>query len=534
MRKLLLLLPLALLLLIAAGCHPSGFRWPSLMPSTPEEDRWIGFGTCSSAIWGGDPMPPEGGEWFNAANVWYHQALQYKMNATWHPGGTECFNIPGGSEFKGPGLMVLYDADHSVCMGDLTCIDYKAFHSTFAPDVEIVMVYFSPYWVNEYPPERRFSWALRQMGEALGLGRHGHTSCLPDPISGQYTIMSLPVLSCPSYQAPLAADVIGLVCDAYDYDCFVQGPSSPASVPPDGDGDGVEDAVDNCPLVPNFPQDDRDIDGQGDACEDDDDNDSIGFLQEPGPVAGCPSAELAPLWSDCMESYLGTDPLDNCPDDPQHDAWPPDLNKDTVVNILDQFTMFPYWLQPAGAGGARFDLNADGTVNVLDVFQMMPHWMGTCVSTESQLVDVIKATEVYKDEDAAAGFKGPVTQEVPGRGAYFVSPSRWDDTLNLLEPEGLIYESTGLNRWRLMGVFYLLPSWLEADIPEGFIGSDDVWAIHDGFCIDADLLPSEGVTEADCGAAGGIWWDEMGHLLVAWLFKFNPDGVFQELNPNDN
>jgi hypothetical protein len=40
-----------------------------------------------------------------------------------------------------------------------------------------------------------------------------------------------------------------------------------ASSQPDGDGDGVPDAEDNCPTVPNPAQTDTDGDGEGDACD---------------------------------------------------------------------------------------------------------------------------------------------------------------------------------------------------------------------------------------------------------------------------
>ena len=130
----------------------------------------------------------------------------------------------------------------------------------------------------------------------------------------------------------------------------------------------------------------------------------------------------------------------------------------------------------------------------------------------------------------AEGFD-QVTQEIPGRGAYFVNADRWDETLDLAQPEGLMYEA-GPSGWRLMGVFYVVPVWAVPAPPEGFIGSADVWAVHDDFCIDAALQAAEGVSEADCGAAGGVWWDEMGHALFGWLFRLNPDGVFQETNPN--
>jgi len=43
----------------------------------------------------------------------------------------------------------------------------------------------------------------------------------------------------------------------------------------DTDGDGVSDAMDNCPMVANADQLDTDGDGMGDACDSDDDNDGV-------------------------------------------------------------------------------------------------------------------------------------------------------------------------------------------------------------------------------------------------------------------
>ena len=57
-------------------------------------------------------------------------------------------------------------------------------------------------------------------------------------------------------------------------------PSNPVSVPGvqcvvDTDGDGVDDARDNCPTVANGDQTDTDNDGIGDACDKDIDNDGV-------------------------------------------------------------------------------------------------------------------------------------------------------------------------------------------------------------------------------------------------------------------
>jgi len=42
---------------------------------------------------------------------------------------------------------------------------------------------------------------------------------------------------------------------------------TPGVAPPDGDGDGIPDDVDDCPAVPNVEQTDTDGDGVGDACD---------------------------------------------------------------------------------------------------------------------------------------------------------------------------------------------------------------------------------------------------------------------------
>lgn len=46
-------------------------------------------------------------------------------------------------------------------------------------------------------------------------------------------------------------------------------------VPPDTDNDGIPDAQDNCPAIPNTDQLNNDGDSEGDVCDDDDDNDGL-------------------------------------------------------------------------------------------------------------------------------------------------------------------------------------------------------------------------------------------------------------------
>ncbi|MFN7020825.1 MAG: immunoglobulin domain-containing protein [Phycisphaerales bacterium] len=67
----------------------------------------------------------------------------------------------------------------------------------------------------------------------------------------------------------------------------------------DGDGDGIPDALDNCPVYPNPDQLDADGDGVGDACDNcpslpnalqgDEDGDGVGDLCAPPPPPPCPA-----------------------------------------------------------------------------------------------------------------------------------------------------------------------------------------------------------------------------------------------------
>jgi len=78
-------------------------------------------------------------------------------------------------------------------------------------------------------------------------------------------------------------------------------------------------------------------------------------------------------------------------------------------------------------------------------------------------------------------------------------------TFDVSKPEILVYNKKLNGSFELVAVEYAVPISVTPDVaPKGFTGSADVWERNTDF---------------------GLW------LQHAWIWRFNPDGVFHNTNP---
>lgn len=138
-----------------------------------------------------------------------------------------------------------------------------------------------------------------------------------------------------------------------------------------------------------------------------------------------------------------------------------------------------------------------GNPDVLD------RYTGLSSQTMSELRQARDASARYQNiETALADGYTDIAVNTEHMGHHYMKASLVDSIIDLRKPEILVYNKDENGKPYLVAIEYAVP--LDKPKPEGYTGSVDVWDGNVGF---------------------QLW------LLHAWVFAYNPDGVFHPTNP---
>ncbi|HTK96396.1 MAG TPA: hypothetical protein VL379_00100 [Pseudomonadales bacterium] len=123
-----------------------------------------------------------------------------------------------------------------------------------------------------------------------------------------------------------------------------------------------------------------------------------------------------------------------------------------------------------------------------------------------QLADVVTATARFQDvSQAIAEQYVDIGVFLPHMGHHYMRQDLVDARFDLEHPELLVYTDDPCGgALQLVAVEYAIPLDQSNNMPGGFVGKFDEWDPNDDF---------------------GLW------TLHAWVWKYNPDGVFAPFNP---
>jgi hypothetical protein len=115
------------------------------------------------------------------------------------------------------------------------------------------------------------------------------------------------------------------------------------------------------------------------------------------------------------------------------------------------------------------------------------------------------ASKFLAVEDAVKAGYADIGLFVPNMGWHYLNEGLVDDKFEWSRPELLVYADDPCSgKRKLVAVEYAVPLSLSKRAPAGFVGRADEWDANQTF---------------------QLW------TLHAWVYEFNPDGVFAPMNP---
>lgn len=132
---------------------------------------------------------------------------------------------------------------------------------------------------------------------------------------------------------------------------------------------------------------------------------------------------------------------------------------------------------------------------------------GLAAQTLAELRTAKAATEKYRSIEAAvADGYADINVVRQNMGFHYLKAALVDTTFNPEKPEILVYNKQHDGSIQLVAVEYAVPiPLMPLKAPEGFTGTSDVWTYSTEF---------------------NLW------LLHAWVWEFNPQGIFAPNNPS--
>jgi hypothetical protein len=175
-----------------------------------------------------------------------------------------------------------------------------------------------------------------------------------------------------------------------------------------------------------------------------------------------------------------------------------------LVALLSTFLFTGCKKQDIKAPESEAQLTSNQAANEDKEFRM--YYDGLAKQTVSELQQARAATARYRNiKNAFADGYQDISVVVQNMGHHYMKSNLVNATFEVRKPEILVYDKQEDGSFQLVAVEYAVPIELTPEVaPQGFTGTGDVWDRNTGF---------------------GLW------LLHAWVWKNNPNGVFNPTNP---